>query len=167
MSLTPKQQRFVQEYIIDLNATKAAIRAGYSAKTADQQGPRLLGHPEIAKGIAAAQKKIADKAGITAERVLQELGRLAFADPRQLFDADGKLLRPSELSDDAAAALASIEVVTRKAGEGEVEYVAKTRGWDKNAALLTLAKHLKLLTDLPATGNITIEIKQYAGNPPK
>jgi phage terminase small subunit len=71
--MTPKQQRFVQEYLIDLNATQAAIRAGYSAKTATEQGSRLLTIVHVADAIAAGQRESAAKAGITRERILQGL----------------------------------------------------------------------------------------------
>lgn len=75
--LTPKQQRFVQEYLIDLNATQAAIRAGYSAKTAEQQGPRLLGNAGVAAAVAAGQVRLASKLELTAEKVLANIARVA------------------------------------------------------------------------------------------
>jgi phage terminase small subunit len=71
--LTPKQQRFVAEYLKDLNATQAAIRAGYSATNADVTGPRLLGNVGIAAEIQKRQDKIAGKLELTAEKVLQDL----------------------------------------------------------------------------------------------
>ncbi len=71
--MTPKQARFVSEYMIDLNATQAAIRAGYSAKTAYSIGNENLNKPEIAAEIAAMQGKIAGKLEITAEKVLRDL----------------------------------------------------------------------------------------------
>lgn len=71
--MTPKQERFVQEYLIDLNATQAAIRAGYSAKTAAEQASRLLTKVNIAEAIEAGKRKSAEKAGITRDRILQGL----------------------------------------------------------------------------------------------
>lgn len=71
--MTPKQERFVQEYLIDLNATRAAIRAGYSAKTAEQQGPRLLGNVGVAAAIAKAQAERAAKVELTQEFVISGL----------------------------------------------------------------------------------------------
>ena len=67
-SLTPRQERFVAEYLIDLNATQAAIRAGYSAKTAEVQGPRLLGNVRVAAAIADGQAKRAERNGLIVER---------------------------------------------------------------------------------------------------
>ena len=74
--LTPKQQCFVDEYLIDLNATRAAIRAGYSAKTAEQQGPRLLGNVGVKAAIDAAKEKRAERTNINADRVLNGISRL-------------------------------------------------------------------------------------------
>lgn len=71
--MTPKQQRFVQEYLIDCNATQAAIRAGYSEKTAYSIGQENLNKPEIADAIEAANKASAEEAGITRDRILRGL----------------------------------------------------------------------------------------------
>lgn len=73
VGLKPKQAAFVREYLIDLNATQAAIRAGYSAKTAGVQGHDLLKKPEIAAALAAKTEKATQKAEITAEEVLRGL----------------------------------------------------------------------------------------------
>ena len=72
-NLTPKQQRFVEEYLIDLNATQSAIRAGYSEKTAAVIGAENLIKPNIAKAIAEAQEKLSNKAQVTVEMVVQGL----------------------------------------------------------------------------------------------
>ena len=72
-NLTPKQQRFVEEYLIDLNATQAAIRAGYSEKTAQEIGSENLSKPMIAKAIAEAQEKLSNKTQVTVEMVVQGL----------------------------------------------------------------------------------------------
>lgn len=110
MELTPKQERFVAEYLIDLNATQAAVRAGYSARTAASQGARLLKHGGVARAVQAAQQARAVRTEITQDRVLQELARIAFFDIRRLYRADGSMKDPCELDADTAAALASIEV---------------------------------------------------------
>lgn len=72
-NLTPKQQRFVEEYLIDLNATQAAIRSGYSEKTAKSVGHENLTKPDIQKAIAEAQEKLSNKAQVTVEMVVQGL----------------------------------------------------------------------------------------------
>lgn len=79
MSLNEKQKRFVLEYLIDLNATQAAIRAGYSKKTAYSIGQENLKKPEIQKAIQAKQNKLQNKLEITQERVLEELAQVAFS----------------------------------------------------------------------------------------
>lgn len=86
--LNPKQTRFVQEYLIDLNATQAAIRAGYSKKTARSIGQRLLTNVDIAAAISEAQKTIAERVGITLERWLNELSLIFFADMQNYVDVD-------------------------------------------------------------------------------
>lgn len=89
MALTAKQERFVGEYLLDLNATQAAIRAGYSEKTAGQQGFDLLKKPEIQKSIEEAQAKRAERTEIDAEWVLRRLGDEATADLADILDEAG------------------------------------------------------------------------------
>lgn len=156
MSLNAKQERFVQEYLVDLNATQAAIRAGYSAKTAGQQGFDLLKKPEIQSRIAAAQQEREQRTGITQDRVLQELARIAFFDLRKLYREDGSLKAMHELDDDAAAVLAGVDVV-EMAGGGEFGgadgvkhvpmYTKKAKIPDKVAALGLAMRHLGMLKD--------------------
>src|SRR5437879_2160483 len=105
--LTAKQQLFVKEYLVDLIATHAAIRAGYSQRNAKQIGYNLLAKPQVARAVAEAQAKRAEKLDITAERVLRELARIGFADPRKLFTEDGRLKPIGELDDETAASIAS------------------------------------------------------------
>ena len=77
MSLTPKQARFVEEYLVDLNATQAAIRAGYSKKTAEQQGARLFRNVKVAAAIQEAQEARSERTGITQDEVIQGLKKEA------------------------------------------------------------------------------------------
>ncbi|KVM70132.1 terminase [Burkholderia ubonensis] len=150
-----KHMRFVDEYLIDLNATQAAIRAGYSKRTAGQMGFELLKKPEIAEAIADAMKAREARTEITQDRVLQELARIAFFDPRKLFDANGKPLPINELDADTAAAIAGLEVVeqmTFNADEnGDLESVPtltkKYKILDKNTALGNAMKHLGMLRE--------------------
>lgn len=83
--LTPKQARFVAEYCVDLNATQAAIRAGYSEHTAESQGSRLLRNAKVSAAVAAKSNKVAAKLEITAERIEAELGRYAFRESPDAF----------------------------------------------------------------------------------
>ncbi|PZU65233.1 MAG: terminase small subunit [Sphingobium sp.] len=86
-----KQLRFAQEYLIDLNATQAAIRAGYSAKTASSQGERLLRNVEVQRAVAEAKAARSEKTGIDAAWVLSRLAAEAFADLADLYDEDGRV----------------------------------------------------------------------------
>jgi phage terminase small subunit len=106
-----KRERFCQEYPKDFNATQAAIRSGYSAKTAKQQGSRLLSRVDVQEKLAAIASETAAAAGITRERTAREVARCAYADPRKLWHADGRLKKPHEWDDDTAATIASIESV--------------------------------------------------------
>ena len=149
MALNPKQQRFVHEYLIDLNATQAAVRAGYKAKNADVVGPRLLGHVGVAEAIASGKSKQLGTAELSAARVLEEMRRLAFSDVRSLFDAHGDLRPICELNADEAAAVASLEVIVKNAaaGDGHTDIVHKVKVWDKTKALEMLGKHFNLFKD--------------------
>ncbi len=89
--MTPKAERFVQEYLIDLNATQAAIRAGYSARTANEQASRLLTNVSVRSAVEAAKKARAEKTGIDAEWVLRRLHDDATADLADLYDESGNL----------------------------------------------------------------------------
>jgi phage terminase small subunit len=156
LSLTAKQERFVQEYLIDLNATQAATRAGYSAKTANEQGCRLLTNVSVRSAIEDAQKRRSERTEITQDRVLLELSRIAFFDLRKLYREDGSLKAMSELDDDAAAVLAGVDVVETRGnaaigGEDGIrhipEYVKKVKIPDKVGALGLAMRHLGMLKD--------------------
>jgi len=142
--LSPKAALFVNEYLRDLNCTQAAIRAGYSAKTAATQGSRLLKNVQVQQAIAAARERLEKKFEITRDRVMLEYARLAFADPRNFFNDDGTLKRVPELDDDAAAALAGFEVMEEFEGFGkdrfQIGVTSKVKWADKKGALDSIAK---------------------------
>lgn len=162
--LNDKQHRFVDEYLVDLNATQAAIRAGYSARTARAIGHENLTKPNIASAIAEAQRVRSARTEITQDRVLRELARIGFADIRRLFSPGGHLLPIDGLDDDTAACLSAVEVVTRPVvGGNEVEHVAKIKLWDKRAALVDIGKHLgmfKEIHELTGKNGGPIELEQ-------
>lgn len=158
--MTDKQAAFVREYLVDGNATQAAIRAGYSPRTANRIASENLSKPDIATAIVEAQGERAERTLITADRVLLELARLGMSDPRKLFD-ERRLKCPQEWDDDTAAAIASIEVVTRSAGDDEIEYVHKVRLWDKNSALEKIAKHLGLYQEaMQVDGKLEVVLRK-------
>lgn len=172
--LTDKQKRFCEEYMIDLNATQAAIRAGYSEDSAGSIGHENLKKPEIQECISKLQKKTANKLEISRERVLKEYARLAFSDIRNFYDENGRLLSPHELSDEAAAALAGIEVYEEFGFDqtGEKKHISDTRKiktYNKLQALQDLGKHLGVfeednkqkIQDLDISGLTTEEKYTY------
>lgn len=159
MALTPKQERFVAEYLVDLNATQAAIRAGYAKGSADVTGSRLLGKASVAAAIQAGKAVQLTTAGIRADRVLEELGRIGFVDMRGFWDERGNLKDIKDLDEIQGAVLAGFEVIKKNAaaGDGVVDTVHKIKVWDKPKALETLARHLGLLKDnAVVSGHITI-----------
>ncbi|MEX5490621.1 terminase small subunit [Pseudomonas fulva] len=159
MALTAKQQRFVEEYLKDLNATQAAIRTGYSKKTARQMGTENLSKPVIHEAIAKGMEDRASKSGITPERVLLELGRLAFLDIRKAFRADGSLRPLHELDDDTAAAIAGMEVVEIGASDDVIGVTKKIKLSDKKGALDLLMRHLGMFA-APGHPELDAELKR-------
>jgi phage terminase small subunit len=136
MALTAKQERFVAEYLIDLNATQAAIRAGYSEKTANEQGSRLLANVKIASAVAEAQAKRSERTHITQDMVLAEIAKIGFSDLRKAVAWSGQtvtLKNSEELDDDTAAAVS--EVALTQSG-------LRIKMHDKLSALEKLGKHL-------------------------
>ncbi len=161
--LNPKQQRFVDEYLIDLNATQAALRAGYSADTAYSQGQRLLKHVEVAAAIELAQEARSERTEITQDMVITELAKIGFADMRKLLKWTGNQMKmdveaseetgeveisvanlvtlfdSDELDDDIVGAISEIS----QTKDGSL----KIKLHDKQAALVNIGKHLGMFTN--------------------
>jgi phage terminase small subunit len=162
--LTHKQEKFCQEYATHGNATRAAINAGYSEKTAYAIGHENLSKLEISERILELTMAPIKKLEITRERVIEEMARIAFADPRKMFTETGDLRPIHELDDDTAATLAGVEVVTVTRGRGEdaeVDYVHKVKHWDKGKMLSELGKHFNIYEDhqKSGTGEIHVHIE--------
>ncbi len=145
--MTPKQLRFVDEYLIDLNATQAAIRAGYSAKMAGRIGFQLLEKTRIQQAIQARQAARSARTEITQDRVLKELSRIGFFDIRKLVNDDGSPKPITDLDDDTAAALAGLDIVMIGNDTVGVGTVLKFKIAGKVAALELMGRHLALFTD--------------------
>jgi phage terminase small subunit len=143
VKLNPKQRVFVGEYLCDLNATQAAIRSGYSPKTANRIGAENLTKPVIQSAIQAAMAKREKRTEITQDRVLQEYARIAFFDIGKLVDDKGRPLALKDMDDDTRRAIVSIDVVSSGGGEGSAPgEVVKFKLADKKAALDSCARHL-------------------------
>lgn len=142
--LTEKQQRFVEEYLIDLNATQAAIRSGYSAKTADVQGSRMLANVKVQQAISEIMAERSKRTGINQDRVVLELARIAFVKMTDVVNADGEI-RP-DASDDDLACIESVKYKrsntdTGSSEEREIKIASKLK------ALELLGKHLGMWND--------------------
>src|ERR1700684_3961553 len=140
--LTPLQQRFVKEYLLDLNATAAYKRAGYRAKNdnaAASGSAMLLRNPKVSQAIAEGKGKQVAKLDLKAERILLEYVRIGFFDPRQLFDANNNLKPVKDWPDEVAACVSSVETIEEYEGTGKSRkfkgYVRKVRFWPKVEAL--------------------------------
>lgn len=135
MALTAKQQKFADEYLIDLNATQAAIRAGYSSKTAKEIGCENLTKPNICAYIDERMVILSRRTGVNQERIMRELARVAFLDPTKLVDMDSTALK-EDTSDDDRAAIASVKVKTMKGDvdmvEREVKFADKLKALGQN-----------------------------------
>lgn len=108
--LNDKQIRFCDEYLIDFNASAAARRAGYSARSAHSQAHDLLKKPEVQAYLTKKKEKVATKLEVSMERTLLEIARVAYSDPRNLFEDDGRMKNIKDLDADTAAVISSIEV---------------------------------------------------------
>lgn len=139
--LSDKQIRFCKEYVIDFNATRAALDAGYSKKTAYSIGHENLKKPEIQLYIQTLVKKVENKLEITQERILQEYARLAFFDIGNLYDETGKLKAIDDLDEDTRRAIVGLDITVESSAEnGSTDYVKKVKMADKKGALQDLAK---------------------------
>jgi phage terminase small subunit len=152
-SIKPKQQRFIREYLIDLNATQAAIRAGYSANSAEVQGFRLLTNVKIQAEIAILSKKILDKIEITAEKVLNELALCGFANMQDYIktsESGDAFVDLSALTRSQAAAIQEITVEDYMEGRGASAREVKRTKFklaEKRGSLELLGRYMKLFTD--------------------
>lgn len=145
--LAPRQAAFVREYLVDLNATQAAIRAGYKEKTARAQGSRLLTNAAVEAALKGALEKRNERLELKADDVLRELLTFARFDPARAFAKDGSMLPLHEMPEDVRRAISSIEVDEFDADDGPIGRVKKVKFWSKPHGLEMLGRHLKLFTD--------------------
>jgi len=157
LKLTPKQRLFVQEYLIDLNATQAALRAGYSVNNSHKIGSQLLDNPRIKQAIELAMYERELRTKVTQDRVIQELAKIAFINPTDVVDSYDASLHNGAAREDTAA-ISSIRVKRLPTREGfGVEREIKLH--DKIRALELLGKHLRLFNDkLNITADAVVRI---------
>lgn len=154
MALTPKQKIFADEYLIDLNATRAYKVAYPSCKkdeAAAVNGSKLLKNTKIAEYIQKRMDERAKRTEITQDRVLRELAKLGFFDARKLFGNDGKPKEIAELDDETAACIAGLDVMDAYENSGDekefVGHVKKYKLSDKLKALELIGRHLGMFKD--------------------
>ncbi len=151
-ALSRRQTKFVAEYLVDLNATQAAIRAGYSRKTAHVIGYENLGKPRIKAAVDAGHGRALEAVGVSRVRVLRELAAVGMADIRKCYDERGNLLAIDQLDDATAASIAGVDIeeLYERNDDGvrvNTGRVRKIKRFDKTKALELLGRHLGLWTD--------------------
>lgn len=142
--MTKKQKLFVEEYLIDLNATQAAIRAGYSPESAGSIGDENLKKPEIKNAIDKAMAERSRRTGVNQDRVVQEIAKMAFLNPIDVINMDEATVR-GEASRDDTACIASVKVKMIPNDEGIITD-REVKMYDKLKALELLGKHLGMFT---------------------
>jgi phage terminase small subunit len=154
--LTDKQQAFADLYRGGPEAIRGNAKACYkeiyprsSARTSEVEGAKLLRKPEIVAYLDQKREETSELADVTEQRWLTEVSRIAFFDPRKLFDSRGNILPVTEWPDEVAAALASVEVSRRySAGKpDDYDQITKVRFWEKGKHLEMIGKYLKVLVD--------------------
>lgn len=147
--LTEKQKAFVAEYQVDLNATQAAIRAGYSPKTAEVIANHLVKKSWVSEEIEKQTEAALHKAGVRRDKVLTQMARISFHDIRRLYGPDNTLMAVKDFPEDMVPAIAGIETFEEYVGRGEdrhlVGYTKKVRLWDPSPALTNMAKNLGII----------------------
>ena len=159
--VTDKQELFIREYMIDLNITQAAIRAGYPANRAHVTGSGLMKKPEIASRIQRLMDQRNRRLDVKADRVVLELGRIGLSDPIELFDQNNNLLQMRDIPEDLRRCISSVEVEELFEGSGKdrehVGRLHKIKFWDKVKALEILAKYFKLIGDDTSGAKIGVQ----------
>jgi len=169
--LTPKQEAFALKYVECGNASEA-YRHAYDAENSKPEtiwvrASEVLSNSKVAVRVMELQAQHVERHKATADRVVQELGRLAFSDLRNCLTESGQLKNPNDWDDDTAAAIGSLEVTTRPSGVDEngnrtIEHVHKIKTWDKNSALEKLGKHFGIFLPDAATPDIHIHMHDKA-----
>jgi len=167
--MTLKQERFCREYLVDLNATQAAMRAGYSVKTAHTIGQENLRKPVIKAYLSDKIQKQSEKTSITVEEILKELKNFLMFDPAKMYDEDGNIKPLHEMDEATRKSICGHDVkehITESvSGDSmEVKRISKIKTWDKLKSAELLGKYLKMFDgntqedDTPKVSGFTIEV---------
>lgn len=144
-TLNPQQLRFVDEYLIDYDATKAAKRALYSEKTAHVQGPRLLKHVGVRQLIAEKTQQKMNTTNLSAAVTLEQLKHMLTLDPGRIEDENGDILPLRKMPPEVRACISSIKRKEVMSHGRIVGYRTEVRFWSKTAALLAAMQHFDLI----------------------
>jgi len=146
-TLTPRQEKFAQEFILTGNASEAYRRAypnslNWLPESVNQKASALRANVKVSSRIEELRTEVKEKFDISAERLLLEQSRIALFNSRKLFDVNGNLVRPQDMPDDVAAVVSSVKTSTRSTGEdGGFETITELKLWNKNTALDSLFKN--------------------------
>ena len=162
MKLTPKQELFCQEYLIDLNATQAAIRAGYSKRTSNEQGCQNLAKLSVAERIAELKEQRNQRVEIKADAVIRELAKIAFASAADLHVDWDKLKDWDDLTLEQKSVIAEVKVI--RTGSGGV--IKQVKMYDKLRALESLARHTGCFEQDNAQQQVPVIIYQHVPSNP-
>lgn len=135
LRLTPNQKQFIVELLVDHDVPNAALRAGYKSA---KYGYDILKLPAAKRFLAQKREELEAKTMVTAERVLMEYARIAFFNPKHLYNEDSRLIPVQDLPDEVAAAISEIHIDTK----GDFQEITKFKQVDKKGALDSLARHL-------------------------
>lgn len=157
VAMTEKQRRFCEEYLIDLNAKQAAIRAGYKPDNADVIGYQLLQKTSVRTAVDVAMAERSRRTGISQDRVITELAKLAFVNPYDVIDPSDASIREDASPDDLAC-IQSVKV-KRSSNEFGSSEEREVKLYDKKASLELLGRHLGIWNDkLNVTGAVPVVI---------
>ena len=150
MTLSLRRRRFVDEYLIDFNATEAMKRVGFKGRRPDIAGSTMLAEPAVKAELAKISQASLERAGVKIERILLELAAMGFSDPRRLIDpATGRMKHPKDWDAETAAAIESFEL----SADGQV---TRVKMQSKSAALTLLGRYFAIWKDnIDVTGEIT------------
>lgn len=164
--MTDAQKRFCDEYLIDLNATRA-YKVAYSRckkdETANVNGSKLLRNTKVQEYISGKQKEIEKRTEITQDMVIKELAKIAFLDIRKLYTENGQLKNVADIDSETAGAISSLETLEEYDGYGEdrekIGDTQKVKLLDKTKALELLGKHLGIFNDINVNMKNAVQVE--------
>lgn len=146
------------EYLIDFNATRAALKAGYSENNARSQGSRMLTNANIKTFLDKETTKVSNKLEVTKDLIVQELAKIAFHDIRKMYNDDGMLISIPDLDDETAATISSFKSRKENQGQDDYDTIDEYKRYDKVKTLELLGKHLGMFDSKEGGGGSIEEL---------